>query len=159
MFRRLSLSLAVTLSLVPGAANAFCSYHGELYAKTTLQQEYRDARWVVRAKVISASDWERADERGTVYRMELVDSFKGNLPQRFLYSTERNSGGFYLDRGSKTDVGGEYLLFLVPNPRPSVGPPSIRHALWVNYSCGQSRAWREVAREKKATLAALSPRR
>lgn len=55
---------------------------------------------------------------GTVYRLQVVHRFKGDLPEQFAFSTERNSGGFYLDNDSGgPDVGGEYLLFLVPNPR------------------------------------------
>jgi hypothetical protein len=56
---------------VSSPAHALCSYRVELYAETTLKQEYRDARRVVRARVISAADWEGREERGTVYRWRL----------------------------------------------------------------------------------------
>lgn len=158
MVRWLAFFGSILAGFLPSAANAFCAYHGELYAKISLQQEYHDARWVVRAKVLSASDWSRADTTGTVYRLSISNSFKGNAPDHILYSTERNSGGFYLDRGAKPDVGGEYLLFLIPNPRPKEGPPSIAKAVWVNYNCGQSKPWREVSRSDRARLRSLSRR-
>ena len=103
---------------MPSPADALCIHNGELYAKTTLEQEYREARWVVRARVLSARSWEDREGNGTVYRLQVVHRFKGDLPAQFAFSTERNSGGFYLDNDSGgPDVGGEYLLFLVPNPR------------------------------------------
>lgn len=142
----------------PSAAHALCSYQGELYAQTTLEQEYRDARWVVRARVISATGWESREESGTVYRLEIVRSFKGSLSGQFSFSTERNSGGFYLDRGTKPDIGGEYLLFLTENPRGASMPAPVKNALVINYSCGQSRHWSEVSQLDRATIAELSGR-
>jgi hypothetical protein len=156
MIHASALFLAASLALVASPASAFCSHDGELYAKTTLEQEYREARWVVRARVLSATDWENRDERGTLYRLEVVDSFKGEPPEQLLFSTERNTGGFYLDTAEgDPDLGGEYLLFLVPNPALSAVPPA-GEALWVNYACGQSGAWRTVPQAKRNRLIALA---
>jgi hypothetical protein len=152
------LPVATSLMVMPSAAHALCSHNGELYAKTTLGQEYREARWVVRARVLSASSWEDSETNGTLYRLQVLHRFKGELPEQFAFSTERNSGGFYLDNDSGgPDVGGEYLLFLVPNPR-ALGPPVVRNSLWVNYNCGQSRRWSAVASADRTELAALSSR-
>ncbi|SER17853.1 hypothetical protein [Sphingobium sp. YR768] len=141
-------------------AQALCSYGGRLYARTTVAQEYRDARWVVRARVIDGKDWESADTSGTLYRLRLIETFKGKLPASFSFSTERNSGGFYLDGASgRPDVGGDYLLFLNPAQAGSAGPPSVRSAPRINYSCGQSRHWREVSPSAQAALRHLRDRR
>lgn len=153
------LLAAASLMAIPGSAQALCIHNGELYAKTTLDQEFREARWVVRARVLSARNWEDSEANGTLYRLQVVDSFKGELPEQFAFSTERNSGGFYLDNDSGApDVSAEYLLFLVPNPRDASGPPAVRGSLWVNYSCGQSRRWSAVAADDRSELAALSSR-
>ena len=137
-------------------AHALCSYKGELYAKTTLEQEYADAPWVVRARVLSASDWHGAEDGGTLYRLEVIQSFKGALSRTFSFSTERNSGGFYLDRGAKPDSGGEYLLFLTDIPPNSAVPAPVRGALVINYSCGQSRPWGEISEQERLRLADLA---
>ena len=139
-----------------GPALALCSYRGELYAQPTFDQEYRDAPFVVKARVLSASDWQRADERGTVYRLEVVQSFKGSLPRTFSFSTERNSGGFYLDRGAKPDIGGEYLLFLTGAPQTSSTSAPVANVFAINYSCGHSRRWDEVSQQDMIRLADLS---
>lgn len=142
----------------PAPAFAVCSYRGELYAQTTLDREFRDAPWVVRARVLSASDWQGPEERGTVYRLAVVQTYKGSLPQVFSFSTERNSGGFYLDLEAGPDIGGEYLLFLTDGARASSNPAPAANAFTVNYSCGQSRRWDKVSRKDRARLADLSGR-
>ncbi|SEJ28025.1 hypothetical protein SAMN05518849_104189 [Sphingobium sp. AP50] len=155
----------VRLMLLPllfsaSTAQALCSYGGRLYAKTIAAQEYHDARWVLRARVIDGKDWESADTSGTLYRLRPIETFKGRLPASFSFSTERNSGGFYLDGASgRPDVGGDYLLFLNPAQKGSAGPLSVRSALRINYSCGQSRPWREVSPSAQAALRHLRDRR
>lgn len=158
MRHRAILLAAAAILILPGPAFALCSYRGELYARTTLDSEFHDAPWVVRARVLSAYDWQGPDERGTVYRLEVVHSFKGSLPQRISYATERNSGGFYLDRGTKPDIGGEYLLFLTRDPQRSSTAAPVANAFTINYSCGQSRRWDEVPRQDRKRLAGLSDR-
>jgi hypothetical protein len=140
------------------SAMALCSHNGVLYAKTTLAQEFREANWVARVRVVSAASWQSRDGWGTTYRLMRVRSYKGELQESFNFSTERNSGGFYLDKGANPDIGGEYLMFLVPYPRKTNGPPAVRKSLWVNYACGQSRAWSEVPETERRQLVGLSTR-
>jgi hypothetical protein len=158
MFRP-ALTAAVAL-LSAGPANALCIYHGVDNAKTTLEQEFRDSRWVVRAHVTSADyHWSDEDESWTLYRLKVVQSFKGKLPNNFTFFTERNSGGFYMDGNDATpDLNGDYLLFLARFPR-STDPPAARGALWVNYNCGQSKAWARVSKDELRRLRLLSSRR
>ncbi len=154
---KLALAAIGITAALPCTAHALCIYKQEFSAKTTLAQEFRDSRWVVRAEVISARQWRPRDgEAGTTYRLRVVRSYKGRLPTDFVFFTERNSGGFYLDRGAEPDIGGQYLLFLVPNPRPAIGPAEARNAVWVNYSCGQSKPWAAVPATERRTLQRLS---
>mgnify|MGYP003704440609 CR=1 FL=1 len=48
-------SILIAIAALAGASPAagFCMYKGELYAKTTLEREFADARYVVRARVLS----------------------------------------------------------------------------------------------------------
>jgi hypothetical protein len=136
-------------------AEALCSYNGVLYAKTTLSQEFRDSKWVVRARLIAADDHlSDEDESWTLYHIQTIQSFKGKAPKRLDVFTYRDSGGFYLDKGMSTDLGGEYLLFLDPATRTM--PKAIAGAFQVNYSCGQSKPWSEVTEEQKGLLARVS---
>jgi hypothetical protein len=157
--------------IVPVAsADALCIYKGTDNARTSIRQEYADARWVVRARVIDATDGVveagRPDDGmpWTLYRLHVIRSYKGEPPQQITFFTIRNSGGFYMDRPWVSlpeghDIGGEYLLFLNPIPPYRGRPATARGATFVNYSCGQSRAWREVPAASRRLLAALSPRR
>ncbi|WP_420469710.1 hypothetical protein [Brevundimonas sp. FT23042] len=154
--------IAASLSLIAApSAQALCVYQGTLYARTTLQQEFADAGYVVKARVLSAVDgWPQDDVEGsswTTYQLEVLTPFKGELPARFILFTERNSGGFYLDRnGGEPDVGGEYLLFLNSIELRPGTPQAARAGFLVNYSCGQSRPWREVDASAQAQLQALA---
>lgn len=155
------LLAAGTVALMAASpVEALCIYNGVDNAKTTLAQEFRDSRWVVRAHVISADyHWSDEDESWTLYRLRVVQRFKGKLPKHFTFFTERNSGGFYMDGKDATpDLDGDYLLFLVHWPRPT-DPPAARGALWVNYNCGQSRPWAQVSRDDLRRLRLLSARR
>ena len=162
MRRRIWLIVGL-IAVAPAPAKALCIYRGVDNARTSLEQEFRDSRWVVRARVVSAqSHWPSDDDESesepwTLYRLEVVQSYKGVLPRRFTFFTGRHSGGFYMDRdGGAPDVGGEYLLFLVRYPRSRTDPPAARRALWVNYSCGQSRPWREVTGDERRRLLGLA---
>lgn len=144
--------IAATLSLTTAsAAQALCSYNGVLYARTTLQQEFADAPVVLRGRLVLAVSGGPTDDHGpwTVYQLETVSAFKGEPPRRISVATERNSGGFYMDRdGGAPDIGQDYLLFLQPGDD---------EGSWrVNYSCGQSRPWREVDVAAQEALQALS---
>jgi hypothetical protein len=150
-------------ALLVGAspAQALCIYHGIDNVRTSLEQEFRDARWVVRAHVVSADyHWSDEDESWTLYRLQVVERFKGVLPHRFTFYTERNSGGFYMDgQGAVPDLDGDYLLFLTPYPHGSTLPAAAHGALWVNYNCGQSRSWGRVTPREIARLRTLAARR
>jgi hypothetical protein len=142
-------------------AHALCIYHGVDNAKTTLDQELRDSQWVVRAHLVSADyHWEDEGESWTLYTLRVVERFKGDLPREFLFYTERNSGGFYMDSDSATpDFDTDYLLFLVPLPHSSADPSAAQRALWVNYNCGQSKPWNQVSQAELARLREATRRR
>jgi hypothetical protein len=153
-----TLLAAGLLAVWTAPVDALCIYRGVDNAKTSVSQEFRDARWVVRARVISADHhWSDTDASWTLYRLRLVQAYKGRLPRQFTFLTERNSGGFYMEksRGSP-DRDRDYLLFLVPDGWSKPGRPAARQALWVNYNCGQSKPWTEVTADEAAALRILS---
>ena len=131
-------------------------YKGELYAKTTLQQEFRDAHLIVRGEVVSSEEIHDPN-LGVLYHVRVKQTFKGKPTAVLVDYSERSSGGFYLD------VGTEFLLFLNPiDPGDAVidlGNNWARRApgaMMVNYSCGQSRPWGEVPPKDRNLLNALS---
>ena len=90
---------AITILSAPPTACALCSYRGQDNAKTTVSQEFGDAKWVVKAKVLSASDhWSDADDSWTLYDLEVTHAFKGKPAKRLHFFTFRDSGGLYMDR-------------------------------------------------------------
>lgn len=126
-----------------------------MYAKTTLAEEYRDSKWVVRVKVLAAdSHSSDVDESWTLYRVQVVTAFKGRPPLHLQVFTYRDSGGFYLDKGMNPDLGGDYLLFLTPVA--SHVPASASRAFEVNYSCGQSKLWEQTTPTQRKTLSILA---
>lgn len=161
-------AMAAVLASSPAAA--LCTYNGVDNAQTTLAQEFADARWVVRARVVAAKDG--IVERGkpdegmgyTVYTLSVHHDYKGHAPNRIRFFTERNSGGFYMDRAWKPlpkghDIGGEYLLFLNP-VAPYPGQPAAEvNAAFVNYACGQSREWARVSTRSRQLLIRLTRQR
>jgi len=82
--------------------------------------------------------------------------FKGKPPARIDMFTYRDSGGFYLDKGTAHDVGGEYLLFLEPVSHEESVPAAARNAMEVNYSCGQSKTWAAATRTEEQQLLDLA---
>jgi len=144
------------LSILPTwSGHALCIYKGQMYAKTTLSQEFYDARWVVRARVTAADNhWSTEapdeDDPWTLYHLQVITLFKGKPQPRIELFTYHNSGGFYLD------LGGEYLLFLDPVSDQDKVPAAARNATEVNYACGQSKAWNEVSSAGQEHLADLS---
>lgn len=151
--------IAALLSMTAApAAQALCIYQGELYARTTLQQEFADAPVVVKARLVSAASGGPTDDIGpwTVYRLEVFSTFKGDPPREITVFTERNSGGFYMDRGGEgPDVGQDYLLFLQPLDAARAAPAAARGAMVVNYSCGQSGRWQDVDPAARTALRLL----
>ena len=161
----------VALLLTPAAsAEALCIHKGVNHARASIRQEYADSSWIVRARVLSASNGvveagkPDAGMPWTLYRLQVVRSYKGKPPERIAFFTMRNSGGFYMDRPwvplpRGHDIGGEYLLFLDPIASYRGQPRAERGATFVNYNCGQSRPWREVSASSRRLLASLSARR
>lgn len=158
------LSLLLPLALLiatPAPAPVLCFYDGELYAKTTVEQEFADSAWVGRVRVMSGQEHlppdDSEEEPWILYRVQVVETFKGRAATELSVFTQINSGGFYLDRETGPDVGGEYLLFLNPGEPPLI-PAEAQDAMVVNYSCGQSGLWREVSAAGRRTLARLKSR-
>lgn len=150
MIARLCCWIALT-TLVASPASALCS-------GATVQQEFYEADVVVRATLVSELNiWDdepsasfRAQwgDSGNVvlYRLKVLETFKGKPGSRVRFFEERNSGAFYLDADK------EYLLFL-NYIRPYSGRPAAAEgAVEVRYACGQSKPWREV---QLATLKAI----
>src|SRR4051794_13622998 len=85
-------------ALAPAPAAVYCSYKGVMYAKTTIPQEFHDSRWVARVKVTAARDhWSDIEESWTLYRITVLNAYKGRPPAELRFFSFRNSGGFYLD--------------------------------------------------------------
>lgn len=165
-WRWMSAMLAAGVLLSASSASALCIYKGVDHAETTVAEEFADATWVVRARVVSgAHHWSETDddEPWTVYRLEVLERFKGHAPSRLRFFTFRNSGAFYLERpwrGGRdgTDVGSEYLLFLEPWNGGPGDPAEMKGAVFVTYSCGVSGPWRDVGPKDRAALRALRHR-
>lgn len=164
------IAFAALLLSSATSAEALCIYKGVDNAHTSISQEYKDARWVVRAKLLHASSGvveagkPNEGANWTTYRLEVIHSYKGQPPQQIKFFTMRDSGGFYMDRPwvplpRGYDIGGEYLLFLNPIVRHRGQPSAERGAVFVNYNCGQSRPWREVPGNARRLLRSLSVRR
>jgi hypothetical protein len=156
---RLLLSCMAALAVLAAAtaaapAGAFCYYGGRMNAKTTVAEEYRDARWAVRATILSADEhWRKdagGDESWVVYRLRITARFKGPPARGLRLFSFHDSGGFY------PDIGGDYLLFL--DPPSQILPGGVRHVVQVNYACGQSRPWREIRLADRRRLAARARR-
>ena len=147
--------VAALAVLCASPAHALCSYNGVYNAKTTIGQEFHDSKWVVKVEVAAADDhWSDEDQSWTIYHVKTLRSLKGKAPHRIDVFTFRDSGGFYLDKGAFNDIGGEYLLFLLP-PHQTM-PRIARGALQVNYSCGQSGPWAALTTGQIEELEALS---
>lgn len=154
--RAIVFPIVLALSALGSSAHALCIYKGELYAETSVSQEFQDSRWVVKAKALSATDhFIEGEEPCTEYQLEVQNAFKGTPPRRLRFFTFRNSGGFYLDRGRDHDLGGEYLLFLNPTISSPAIPAAASGTVSVNYSCGVSGLWNSVTSGARADLAQL----
>ncbi|MEA3062466.1 MAG: hypothetical protein QOJ94_2247 [Sphingomonadales bacterium] len=132
-----------------------------MYAKTTIPREFRDSRWIVRAKVITARDhWSDIEDSWTLYRIRVLRAYKGTPPPELRFFSFRDSGGFYLDRPWEGhDIGGEYLLFLNPARWYRGMPKAERGAVLANYACGQSQEWWKVSPSDRRLLDRLARRR
>ncbi len=156
-----AITTAMGVLFAPPAARALCIYNGEYNAKTTVAQEFKDSRWVVRAKVLAARDhFSDTEDSWTLYQLEVRHAYEGHPTKHLRFFTTRDSGGFYMDRAwvrfpAGHDIGGEYLLFLNPWPRRHDLPVQAREAVFVNYSCGVSGTWAQTSRSDRRLLSAL----
>lgn len=156
---KLTCLVAGLLMCVSAPASALCIYAGKDNVKTTIEQEFSDSQWVVRAHVEAADyHWSDAGESWTVYHLRVVTTFKGLLSKRLSLFTFRDSGGFYLDAagaGAGPDFDHDYLLFLSPMTYRKSDPAASRSAVWINYNCGQSKEWSELGRGDQERLQRL----
>jgi len=142
------------LAVSAAPASALCS-------GAPLQQEFREADVVVRATLVGELNvWDDEPSKSfqaqwgngapiVLYRLKVVETFKGKPGSRIRFFEERNSGAFYLD------VDKEYLLFL-NRVRPYRGRPSAAAgAMEVRYACGQSKPWKEVPVTTRRKLRSL----
>jgi len=86
-------TLAALVCIVAQAApaNAFCWYGGVDNAHISMNREFADSRWVVRARVLAAKDGETASgpnsgEGWTAYRLQVLRAYKGQPPSRLIFS-------------------------------------------------------------------------
>ena len=150
---------ALIVLLLAAPAQALCIYRGVDNAQSTVGQEFADAQWVVKARVISAERGEGPDGPWVSYRLRVVESFKGRLVGEFDFFSYRNSGSFYLDRPWQgPDIGGDYILFLVPYGSNAGDPAIARHATFVTYNCGRSGPWADISFPEWQELQRLSRR-
>ena len=154
-------SIVAILAAAP--ANALCFYTkadfyaGKARSYTSVPQEFRDSRWVVRARVTNARYHSTDGDSWTLYTVRVLDRFKGPSIRTMRLFTYRDSGGFYLDKGlNSPDRANDYLLFL--NPATQVLPRGMRNVMQVNYSCGQSRPWKELTPADLSKLNLISGR-
>jgi len=167
--RQIWLLLAAATAMLSSPAAALCYYDGKFDVRTSIQQEFADSQLVVRVRVLSAIDGKiaRGPDAGmdyTVYRLQLIQAYKGRPPNGLRFATERNSGGFYLDRPwvplpKGHDIGGEYLLFLDPVTPFHGQPAATKGAFEINYNCGQSKRWSDVSKPSRRLLTKLSNKR
>jgi len=149
--------IAAVAPLLATPAHALCIYDGAMYAKTSLAQEFNDAKWVVKAKV-EAGDyhWANYGPSWTIYTVRVLSRFKGPPVATFRLFTYRDSGGFYLDNGTDPDLDSDYLLFL--DPATQTLPHGVTNVVQVNYACGQSKRWSDLTPADRGTIARLARR-
>ena len=155
MLGRLVLVFVGLFSLAASPSRAVCT-------GATVEQEFRDADVVVRARLVSEINaW--ADEPSAAFRarwgeggpvvlygLRVLEVFKGAPGPRISFFEERDSGAFYLDMDKV------YLLFL-NYVRPYPGrPAAARGAMHVRYACGQSKLWNAVRPRDLARLRGIS---
>lgn len=155
---RAAILACLVVSLFATPARALCFYNkqdfdaGKARSYTTIPQEFRDSRWVVRARIEREHRYTPDnDEPWVVYNVRPITTYKGAPRPRFRLFTYVDSGGF------QPDIGIDYLLFLVP-PTQKL-PRGVRNVVQDNFSCGQSVPWRDVSAANRRLLARLASRR
>jgi hypothetical protein len=137
--------------IISAPATALCS-------GAPLQQEYREADLVIRARLVSQVDtWNDKPDAGyikqwgtnglvTRYGLRPLEVFKGRPRRTVFFFEEHDSGAFYVD------LDKDYLLFLNYYKPSRDRPEAARGAVYVRYACGQSKPWSEI---RPIDLAAL----
>ena len=129
----------------------------------SVDQEYREADVVVRARVVAGRRIHGGDEPSSAYRarwgeytpvmfhrFRVSEVFKGRPGPLINLFQEVTSGRF------EVDVGQDYLIFLnYIRPYPGRGS-AVRGAMYVRYACGQSRPWQQATPRTLERLRALS---
>lgn len=152
---RCLFALVLLLPAMPAAA--ICSGAG-------LEREFREADLVVHARLVAATRvWDdepsaavraRWGDSGHVllYRLRVLDRFKGSPGSAIALFQEVDSGRFEID------VDKDYLLFLNYIPPSRQRPTAARGATYVRHACGQSRPWNELTPAILTQLHGLSRR-
>jgi hypothetical protein len=154
------LRLLALLLLVLHASPAWTACSG-----ASVDQEYREADVVVRARVLAGRRIHGGDEPSRtwrarwgeytpvmLHRLRVSQVFKGQPGPSINLFQEVTSGRL------EVDVGQDYLIFLsYIRPYRSRGS-AARGAMYVRYACGQSRPWQQVTPRTHARLRALSRR-
>jgi len=143
------LVTVILLLFFSAPAQALCIYHGNRYAKTSFEDEFKDSDVVIKANVLMSHDIGHDEDRAVIYQLKVLRRYKGKSTITPVYYSRRDSGAFYLDTG-KT-----YLLFLdhIEGTEWAKDAPG---ALVVNYNCGQSREWSKVPESTKRKLIVLA---
>ncbi len=129
------LGLIAASALAASPVHALCIYNGVDNATTKIPQEFRDSKWVVRAKLVSARDhWSDVLDSWTIYAIDIKNIIRVRQQDGHSSLPVPDSGGFYMDqpwvplpRGH--DMGGEYFLFLDPFPWVKGEPKEAKHSV------------------------------
>ena len=155
MFRLQAILCASLFLLVATPTYALCS-------GASLQQEFREADVVVRARLMAETNvWD--DEPSAAFRakwgeyspvrlsrLRTLEVFKGRPGPAINLFQEVTSGRF------EVDPDRDYLLFLNYIRPFSARPLAARGAMYVRYACGQSKPMSEVRSRDLAALRRLS---
>lgn len=140
---------AVVLGLAGALAAAAQPAECPRASSAAVARAYRHSTWVVRARLAAADDhWADAGQSWSLIHTQILRAYKGRPPSRLDILTHGDDAGPWLDRGSISDLGQDYLLFLRPAPP---GSPMEGVAM-VSDGCGASRPWSRVSREEIRSL-------
>jgi hypothetical protein len=137
----LAVALAATLAAASAAAipePTACAHD----PSATVARAFRASKWVVRVRLVGVDDhWGGAGESWTLLHAQTLRPYKGRPPARLDVLTHGDDAGPWLDRGSLSGLGQDYLLFLRPSPPGSSRPD----AAVVSEGCGASKPWVRVS--------------
>jgi hypothetical protein len=150
---RAAIIFAGTLAAAPAAQAVPAHTACPRDPAVAVARSFRASRWVVRARLTAADDhWAGAGDSWTLFHTRTLRPYKGRPPARMDILTHGDDAGTWLDRGSLSGLGQDYLLFLRPAPR---GAP-IEGAAQVSDRCGASKPWSWVSNEEARSLTAPS---